>query len=198
MDLPQKAVHNILSIKSICLLLLLNLCILTTAEGADFSGDGKITLRQTQGNGFGYRQGYTTLEGFLIHNPFDESISPFIDVRAHHLNNGNWAGKFGLGLRKYDCSSNGIWGGNVYYDYRNTRHKKFQQIGLGMEFLHCCFDARLNVYLPVGGLKSRYYDCKTTTFCDSPFGFGINGNMVNNTLIQDNIINTPADLRALT
>lgn len=111
--------------------------------------DGCAYIRQTEGRGLGFRKGYTTLGLFLKPDLlFNSCIQPFIDVRAHHFNNGKWAANLGIGGR-FQCASGTIYGFNLFYDYLR-RHGDYNQIGLGLEMLGCRYDLRLNGYIPVG------------------------------------------------
>src|SRR4051812_23333446 len=57
-----------------------------------------LDVRHTEAKGVGYKDGYTTLEGFGIydHNSY---FMPFLDLRGHVFNNGKFAGNIGLGER---------------------------------------------------------------------------------------------------
>lgn len=108
-----------------------------------------VTVRHIDPNGIGYHPGYTTIEAFI--SPFEplcDAWIPFIDVRGHVFNNGKWAANAGLGLRYLTGCS--VWGANVYYDYRKTKHFHYNQVGVGLEWLGQVWEARINGYLPVG------------------------------------------------
>lgn len=121
----------------------------------------RTSIRHIEGGGIGYNHGYTTLEGFFAPNPEQMDLIPFLDVRGHIFDNGEWAANTGLGLRR--VVDNRIYGLNIYYDYRETKRSNFNQIGLGAESLGTCWDFRLNGYLPVGRKV------------DSPFGSDFGG-----------------------
>jgi hypothetical protein len=75
-------------------------------------------------------------------------------------------------LRGYIASTQGFWGFwgvNAYYDYRQTHHKKYNQVGLGLEYLSLHWDYRINGYLPVGSTKSRIYGAKFDKFQGNNF-----------------------------
>jgi trimeric autotransporter adhesin len=122
----------------------------------------RITARHIEPKGIGYNQGYTTLEGFFsLYNGWD-NWTPFLDVRGHVFNNGNPAINAGLGMRY--LAKNRIWGVNSYYDYRNTKHRHYNQAALGLESLGSIWDFRLNGYLPVGKKQSSKYDLEFRRF----------------------------------
>jgi hypothetical protein len=121
-----------------------------------------IGLRHREARGIGYRDGYTTLEGFAIYNR-TTSFMPFIDLRGHVFNNGKFAGNAGLGGRSFFPSIDHVLGCYLYYDVRQDRHRlTAQQLGPGIELLSKRMEYRLNGYFPVGARKSDKYD----------FGFG--------------------------
>jgi hypothetical protein len=121
-----------------------------------------VGLRHREARGVGYRDGYTTLEGFAIYNR-TTSFMPFIDLRGHVFNNGKFAGNAGLGGRFFFPSIDHVLGCYLYYDVRQDRHHlTAQQLGPGIELLSKRMEYRLNGYFPVSDRKSDKYD----------FGFG--------------------------
>jgi trimeric autotransporter adhesin len=120
-----------------------------------------VTLRHIEGNGVGYNQGYTTLEGFF-RTPNPDIWVPFLDVRYHFFNNGKPALNTGLGLRYLTTSR--VWGINGYYDYRKTNHQHYNQISMGLESLGKIWDFRINGYLPVGKKTSGLFDTRFDEF----------------------------------
>lgn len=114
----------------------------------------RVSARHIEGNGIGYNQGYTSVDGFLTFlDPTDEDWVPFVDVRAHIFNNGKPAVNAGLGVR-YIASR--VWGINAFYDYRKTTRHNYNQGSLGFESLGRIWDFRINGYLPVGNTKSSF------------------------------------------
>ncbi len=119
----------------------------------------RSSVRHIESGGVGYNQGYTTLDIFLAPDWVPLSIMPFIDLRGHVFDNGKFAANAGLGLRSIvNCR---VYGANIYYDYRNTRRKNYNQIGLGFETLGTFWDFRANGYLPIGSKAN--YDTNTTS-----------------------------------
>lgn len=113
------------------------------------------------GKGVGYRTGYTSLGLWTSFNSMCDCFRPFVDIRGHVFNNGEKAANVGLGGR-YCCSClDVIFGGNIYYDYRQGRFSDYNQIGIGAEILGACWDFRINGYIPVGrreGCKCKIFD----------------------------------------
>jgi hypothetical protein len=137
------------------------------AEGQDEQSCGcgprpmRVTARHIEANGVGYDQGYTTLEGFFSQE--SNYKLRFLDVRGHVFNNGKFAANAGLGLRYL---SDRIWGGNVYYDYRQTSRRDYQQISAGLESLGIRWDFRLNGYLPLTNTSKFTSDATFDSFED--------------------------------
>lgn len=108
----------------------------------------RASVRHIERGGIGYNHGYTTFETFLAPDPNTVSVMPFLDVRGHLFDNGNGAANVGVGLRSLFC--NRVYGANVYYDYRNTQRRNYNQVGFGFETLGKRWDFRANGYVPVG------------------------------------------------
>lgn len=107
----------------------------------------RIEASHIEGNGLGYKKGYSSLGGFIA--PFNNcSIVPFLDLRGHIFNDGKLAANAGVGAR-YQLGT-WIYGVNTYYDYRKTSHLHYNQIGLGCEVLGPRWEFRVNGYIPVG------------------------------------------------
>lgn len=111
----------------------------------------RVSARYTSPRGIGYKPGYSTLEGFFS-KIYQGQWVPFLDLRGHLFDNGKFAANAGLGIRYLSHSR--AWGINAYYDYRNTEHQQYNQVGVGLETLGKVWDVRLNGYLPVGTTQS--------------------------------------------
>ncbi len=123
----------------------------------------RVGARYTSPKGIGYKQGYTTLEGFFARpTPFNGCWLPFLDVRGHVFDNGRFAANAGLGVRLLTDAR--VWGVNTYYDYRNTSHFHYNQAAIGFESLGSVWDYRVNGYLPVGKKVSRPYHAEFYEF----------------------------------
>ena len=117
-----------------------------------------LNIRQMERGGVGYTQGYTTIETFLTPFRNIDTWLPYLDLRGHRFDNGKYAANVGLGFRA--LASCALWGANVYYDYRQTRHQDFNQMGVGLEALTAHWDFRINGYIPVGRTHSHLYDTR--------------------------------------
>jgi hypothetical protein len=124
----------------------------------------RLNIRQIEGGGIGYGQGYTTLETFLTPTYKLNSWLPFLDLRVHRFDNNKYAFNAGLGLRYFSPSNCMFWGANAYYDYRQTKHKNYKQVGIGLEALGAHWDYRINGYIPVSERKSHGYNVKFDKF----------------------------------
>lgn len=115
----------------------------------------RVGWRHIEGNGVGYNTGYTTAEMFLAAPPERFHTTPFIDLRGHIFDNGRWAANGGLGIR--GILKDRVYGLNLYYDYRNSKRKNYNQISCGIETLGNRWDFRWNGYFPIGNTKSKGY-----------------------------------------
>jgi hypothetical protein len=128
----------------------------------------RITVKHIEGGGIGYNQGYSTLGGFFSFNRY--RVVPFIDLRSHVFNDGKFAANAGLGVR--GLLKQVALGINAYYDYRNTHHQHYNQIGVGVEVLGARWEARANGYLPVGRKKSNPFDTRISSVSSTtPYTF---------------------------
>ena len=124
-----------------------------TCEEKSFSSQ-RVSARYMTPRGIGYKNGYTTVEVFFT-GVYDAQWMPFLDLRGHIFDNGKFAANAGLGFRYLTCSR--TYGMNAYYDYRNTSHRHYNQVALGLETLGKVWDARVNGYLPIGDKQSPFY-----------------------------------------
>lgn len=108
-----------------------------------------VGVRHDEARGVGYKQGYTTLEGFFTSDGWSESTLPFLDLRFHVFNNGRLAGNAGLGVRSLLTSINHYFGVNAYYDVRHIGGLTVNQVGPGLELLGKRMEYRINGYFPV-------------------------------------------------
>jgi len=110
-----------------------------------------VSAKFTEGNGIGFRHGYSTVE-LMGFSPrlYCGRIQPFLDIRGSLLNNGRGAANVGIGGRYLDLCRNVVYGANLYYDFRQGHNKGYNQIGFGLEMLSPKFDVRCNGYAVVG------------------------------------------------
>lgn len=122
----------------------------------------RVSIRHIESKGIGYNKGYTTLEGFFVPlSNLNTRWVPFLDLRGHIFNDGKPAANGGLGLRYIDSR---VWGANIYYDYRKTSERNYNQVSFGFESLGRYLDYRINGYFPVGKDKGSYSDAKFDYF----------------------------------
>ena len=114
-----------------------------------------VDFRHIEGNGVGYDKGYSTMEAFFAPRKLLGSILPFVDLRGHIFNDGTYAANGGMGMRCLFPSTCLALGGNVFYDYRHSRHHDYNQVGAGLELLGARWDLHINGYLPFWKKKSR-------------------------------------------
>ncbi len=120
-----------------------------------------FNLSHIEGKGLGYNTGYTSADLFYALPGVMSNFIPFVDLRGHLLDDGKWAANGGLGVRY--CTSR-VWGANLFYDFRQTHHHHYNQLGLGIETLGNTWDFRLNAYLPLGRTTSKAYDFQFAGF----------------------------------
>lgn len=119
-------------------------------------------VRHIEGKGIGYEKGYSTLELFFSPDVERFKTLPFLDLRGHVFNDGKFALNAGFGFRyRTSCRT---YGANVFYDFRETQHRHYNQIGAGFESLGAVWDFRLNGYLPLGRTDSHWFDTKFDEF----------------------------------
>lgn len=112
---------------------------------------GSISTRQ--GNGIGYKDGYSSIGLFLTPN-WNKWFQPFLDTRGHILNNGHFASNVGIGARLY-THVDWAFGANLYYDFRSEKSLAPHQLGAGLEALSKKIDVRFNGYFPVADTQRR-------------------------------------------
>jgi hypothetical protein len=81
---------------------------------------------------------------------FVENFMLFGDIRGFRSNSDRYGANLGGGARYYLENFDRIIGGNAYFDYDATSGASFRDVGFGFETLGRYWDARANVYLPVG------------------------------------------------
>ena len=122
----------------------------------------RAAVRHIEAGGIGYQNGYTTFEMFLASDPNSWRVMPFLDLRGHVFNDSQGALNTGIGVRgMYGCRA---YGANIYYDYRTTHRKSYNQIGAGLETLGSLWDLRINGYFPVAGTVSKGYHLQFDSF----------------------------------
>lgn|GEM_PF-1645509 len=113
----------------------------------------RVEVRHREHRGIGYDDGYTTAALFATPT-WERTFQPFLDFRAHLLNDGRFASNLGVGGRFHPMDqSSFVFGANLFYDYRSALDLSPHQLGGGIEALSRYIDVRVNGYLPVGTTK---------------------------------------------
>lgn len=113
--------------------------------------DYRFALKHREERGVGYQKGYSTAQIYLS-NLWRSNCQPFLvftDVRFHVFNDARFACNAGVGTRLPTYEDRWIFGANLYYDYRQSKHLKTHQVAGGVEVLSKWVDFRLNGYGPV-------------------------------------------------
>jgi hypothetical protein len=126
----------------------------------------RLGVAHYAGEGFGFREDYTTLGAFvpLAGGPPDRLT--FLDLRGLVADDGHWGGNFGLGRRFYDPDRDRIFGIWASYDVRDTGRFDFNQVSAGFETIGRALDFRGNFYIPVGPDRRQFGDA---FLCDPTF-----------------------------
>lgn len=87
----------------------------------------------------------------------------FLDATGYRFNNSHLASSIGLGFRKRLCNCD-VLGVNVYWDALDAKcDKNFNRVGVGLEWLGRCWEARANGYFNVG---KKFTHCHCRVFDD--------------------------------
>jgi hypothetical protein len=129
-------------------------------------------VRHDIGDGVGYENGFTYLEGFMPLWQPDERSLLFSDLRAVNFDHGSrWEFNGGGGYRSLFHPLDVVLGVNVFYDGRHTDSNFFHQIGVGGEALFGFWEVRCNGYFIVGNDRQLAFD-------SGPVLSGVVGNQV--------------------
>jgi len=115
----------------------------------------RFVLKHREANGIGYNQGYTSLDGFFLFTSIG-NWHPYFDARAHVFNNGRPAANLGFGVRYLPDSIRAVFGINGFFDFKNTAHSTFEQVGGGFEILGEKWGMRANGYFPIFTRNNTY------------------------------------------
>ncbi len=111
----------------------------------------RVSARHDFGDGVGYYSGFTYVEGFVPFLQDPGSSLAFADGRVVNFDHSQqWECQLGGGARWLLPTPGVVVGLNAFYDGRNTEAFWLHQVGLGWEALGELWQARGNVYLPVG------------------------------------------------
>jgi hypothetical protein len=130
---------------------------------------GHVGVKHTESKGVGYKDGYTTIEGFGIWDA-NPSFMPFIDLRGHIFNDGKVAANAGIGGRTVIPSIDHIFGLYVYYDTRQSvKGLKVNQLGPGVEILGKRMEGRINATFPLASIRAAFMTPISIGFKDAEF-----------------------------
>jgi parallel beta-helix repeat protein len=110
-----------------------------------------FSLRHDFGEGVGFRNGFTYLQGFMpIWQRPGRNVA-FADVRLINFDDRNlWEWNIGGGYRWLSRCDSFVFGVNAYYDGNRTFHNNYHQLGIGAEVLGEFLEFRLNTYTILG------------------------------------------------
>lgn len=108
----------------------------------------RISGRTSQGDGLGYRDGFTSIDWFLPLLPEGEDDIWYADVRAILANDSEFSSNVGTGYRWYVPDQDRIYGFNIFWDSRQFDAFLFNQAGIGFESFGRCIDLEVNGYTP--------------------------------------------------
>lgn len=138
---------------------------LPSAEKSDDLPAPELTL--------GTRAGDDVVEGFgdiLAPIVALKSGIVFINPRASMSDHSAEEYNLGVGYRHLLRDKGMIFGANVYYDYRETESgNRFNQLGVGVEYLSDWVDARANYYLPENQSETVESEVTTTYEADTEY-----------------------------
>ncbi|MCI0639291.1 MAG: inverse autotransporter beta domain-containing protein [Gemmataceae bacterium] len=110
----------------------------------------RFSLRRSFGDGVGYEDGFTFVEGFIPLAQQPGCSLLFGNARVLNYDHGEfWEAQLGGGAR-WLVAGSFVAGVNAFYDGRNTDLRWYHQAGLGWELLGRAWELRGNVYIPVG------------------------------------------------
>lgn len=125
----------------------------------------RFILRYFGGKGIGFNRSYYTFQTFISSSDtWKDHFFPFLDLRFHLFNDWRPAANVGVGARYLFDSGCHAAGANVYYDFRKTHRKNYNQVGFGLEYLAPRWEIRGNGYFPVGSTFTRPYDAEFDHF----------------------------------
>lgn len=113
------------------------------------SSGGYLYFRKDIDNGVGYREGFSTLGGFV---PFvcSDHYNLFFQSQVFVTDDGEWGANVGGGYRYYINSADRVLGVYGFYDTDESPHGyRHDQIAIGFETLGPMWDFRTNGYYPL-------------------------------------------------
>ncbi|MEB3231633.1 MAG: right-handed parallel beta-helix repeat-containing protein [Leptolyngbyaceae bacterium] len=101
-----------------------------------------------------YTNGVTRLGGWIPLRQQEGENVTFTEPQFNVDNEGHLGGSVLIGHREYDDDSDRLWAGYLAWDIRETEHRTFSQLGLGLETLGDTWDVHINGYIPLGDRAS--------------------------------------------
>lgn len=132
--------------------------ILLEEKGAFSTHVEQIRTKHVEPNGLGFKDGYSSVDFLLTVPNMQSHLMPFLDLRGHVFNNGDFAANAGLGLRYLSEGLLEVFGVNAFYDYRSTSRNHYNQVSMGLEAIGRKWDFRANGYLLFGEKRSSPFD----------------------------------------
>ena len=116
----------------------------------------RIGAQLTTGPGVGYESSFGGIEGFVPLQQTSGQNLTFLEGRLLlSTDDTRLGGNLIVGHRIYSPKNNRTLGGYVAYDIRDTGDSVFNQVGAGVETLGEFWDARANLYIPIGDTRQQ-------------------------------------------
>jgi hypothetical protein len=124
----------------------------------------RLWISDTERKGIGYKGGYSTVGLLLGPARFTGNYLQMFDIRGHHIHMDDhipdYAVNAGLVGRYIDDKRCLMYGGNIYYDFRQGARGSYNRLGLGTEVIGTRWDVRFNGYIvsPIDRKKKCVFD----------------------------------------
>ncbi len=123
-----------------------------------FSFESVIQLKDTEGKGVGFDEGYTSLQYLAMRNWHRAEF--LFNLRGHVFHSGkvfdHVAGNGGFGFRYAPRKGQGLFGSYLFYDFRKHPHLFAQQVSGGVEYVTPSREIRFNGYLLIDQEEASY------------------------------------------
>ena len=125
------------------------------------------------------------MSGIFFATPaWQEKFRPFLDLRGHFLKSGQFATNAGFGFRHLIFNDRIAFGGNVFYDGRQTSPQALglerfflNQVGAGLEMIGKFFHFRANGYWPLN--NNPFEKLPVDAYVDGLIGVEIPATFIN-------------------
>lgn len=144
-----------------------------------------FSVSYAAGKTVGIDENYASLGIFYAPLPCGSPCIPFIDLRAHRMQDNLWAASAGGGIRFWSSNCCYVLGVNAFYDFRAADLGDFHQVGVGFEWLFPHWQFTLNGYLPFKNkftgpvfffddfIGDFFFTCQQSTYAKKGFDFEI-------------------------